>query len=261
MNNLYPTDAKNILSDEEWGQNIESQFNRTVPANMRADELQRWISQYMQATFDTQNEDESLSLIDPDDVEEIMIGLNELTGLRTQYNDMRSRIAYLFYKHYSIIIDVEEVDFVTLYGLYYILVLKSIEYISRYIKMIYDMQKSIDSNTKTTTESVDASVEKVLSEIGVDIADETGVEHIIDMSHAYSAIESVLSSGDFSFEGYIEKLLVAMPGNIYLEKINSAVNTMLTITVEDPDIFGQRLFTELEDTQVMEAVLRTVPRI
>ncbi len=261
MNTLYPSDNQNILSDEEWGMNIESQFNNTVPANMRSDEIQRWVSQYLKVSFDTQNEDESLTLIDPDDLEETMLGLSDLEGMRTQYNDMRSRIAYFLYKHYSIIVDVEEVDFITLYALYYIFVFKSVEYISRYIKMTYNMQKSIDSKNNTSNEAVDASVEKALNDIGVDVEDESGVEHIIDSSHAYSAIEGVLSSGDLSFEGYIERLIMVMPGNVYLEKIDNAVNTMLTVSVEDPDIFSQRLFNELDDTQVMESVLRTIPRV
>lgn len=261
MNTLYPTESPKTLSDEEWGLNIEAQFNSTIPANMRADELQQWITQYLHGTFDVTNENENLSLLDPDDIEEIMIGTNNLAGLRTQYNDMRSRIAFLFYKHYSIIIDVEETDFITLYGLYYVIVLKSVEYMARYIKLVYEMQKSINSKTETSSESVDAAVEKALDDIGIDVEDESGVEHIIDSSQAYSVIENVLSSGDFSFESYIDKLLIAMPGNIYLEKIDNAINVMLTISVEDPDIFNQRIFNELEDTQVIEAVLRNVSKV
>lgn len=267
MDNIIPSDSPIVMSDEEWGLSIESQFNNTIPANVRKDLIQDWLRLYLKCTFDPYNEDENLAYADPDHLEEYMIDSGNLDGFRVQYEDFMNRIKYYFHKYYSIELN-DNVDFMTVYSLYMVFIVDSIESMARYIKMIYTLQLSANKlktpptpDAQKAQEAADASIKEALEEIDVPVDEGSGTEHIIDNSFEYSTVESVLTRGDFSFEEYIEKLMMFSPGNQYYESINGSVNALLWVDVEDPDIFGARVFSELDDVQVIEAVLREIPRV
>ena len=248
MDNIIPSASPNVLTDEEWGLALQAQFENSIPANTRPDIMQRWVQQYLKCTFDPSESTSEVAYMDPDDLE-----LHLFDGMQVQFEDLKNRVADLFRRHYSIIIE-EEADFFTYYSLYTVFVQGFILYAARYVHAWY----TINVKSKTVTEGPAISTESFTP-----VDEVVGAPDLIDdtNSHEFGMIESVLMAGDFSIERFIELASIDSPGNVYLGRINECINGLFSVTVEDPDVFAGRIHSEINDVSVVEALVRKMGKV
>lgn len=255
MDRFIPTQEAGRMTDEEWGMAIEAQFENTIPATKRRDLLQKWVQDYVgQFSFDETeaHQTQGMTWIHPDYLEEKLP-----EGMRVAYAAMKSRLAYLFEKYYGIVFSNEDVDFSTMYHCYLFFVKHSTRTMAKYLRAYYE--NYIRSTISTPPPAYDYFKSLIEAENKKDPSILS--ENSTDTSVEYASVALLLNA--ITMENYVETVQLASDGSEIDRIVADKVLDLLEITFDSDDLnrFPNRLYNEIQDPEVVGAILRQLETV